>query len=387
MKINIYLLLVFYSTLFLGQNAADFGTVDRKMDEIPMQSTTSTKDIAFYIAQNFTSPEDQIRAAFYWTASNISYDVENMFNIPKNLTTKEKIDIALSSHKGVCMHYSEVFASITNQLGFPTVLVEGYTKNKGKVDTVSHVWCATKVNDKWSLYDPTWGSGYVNDQKYYKKLNNFYFKTDPKELILNHMPFDYVWQLLEYPINNQEFYEDKITSVNTAVAFDFNTEISTFLLLEKKEKCSALLNRIKKGGIINNLITERFELLEKEIEAYNQKEKGEVFMTIAENMNRTSKEFNDFIKFRNNRFIPTVSDVELKNKTQNLLLQIDKCESDINSLTNVNRDNIQNVNSLKKAIAELKKLIIEQDRFVNDYLSKNADDRPKMFVKTIVKKR
>lgn len=387
MKFNLFFFLAFYNSLLFCQNSSDFIVVDQKMDEIPAQLTKSTATIANYINQNFTTAEEKIRASFYWTASNISYDVENMFNIPKNLTSKEKIETALSSRKGVCMHYSEVFASINNQLNIPTVLIEGYTKNKGKVDATSHVWCAAKINNQWSLYDPTWGSGYVNEQKYYKKLNNFYFNTNPEELILNHMPFDYIWQLLEFPINNQEFYDGKTTSQNNTISVDFNAEIAAFEKLQKKERCNALLARIKKSGVKNNMITERCDLLEKEIESYTQNEKGAVFMTIAENMNNTSKQFNEFIKYRNNRFTPTISDAELKSKTQNLLTKINQCESDINALTNVSRDNIQNVNSLKKAIGELKKLIIEQDTFVNNYLSKSAEERPKVFVKTVVKRR
>jgi hypothetical protein len=378
-------LLFFHSSQ--AQDASEFAAIDSKMDEIPSELTQTTAEISAYINSNFTSESDKIRAAFYWTASNISYDVANMLNIPKNLTSSEKITTALSSRKGVCMHYSEVFASITVQLGIPTVLIEGYTKNKGKVDSVSHVWCAALINNKWSLYDPTWGAGYVNDQKYYKKLNNIYFNTNPKELILNHMPFDYIWQLLEYPINNQEFYDGKTIGSNTAESIDFHAEIAKFIKLEKKEKSIAFLARIKKSGLINNLISERCELLEKEIESYNQNEKGAFFMSIVENMNATSLQYNEYVKFRNNQFVPIVSDSELKGKTQKLLAQINQCESDINSLENVNKENIQNLNSLKKAISDLKKLIVEQDVFVNDYVSKEPAERPKMFVKTIIKRR
>jgi hypothetical protein len=387
MKINCLFLFLLLSKLLSAQETSIYADIDQKMSLIPVEATRSTSRIAQYISENFNSQEDQLRAAFYWTASSISYDVENMFNIPKNLTSKEKIETALSSRKGVCMHYAEVFASIANQLAIPTVLIEGYTKNNGKVDTQSHVWCAAKIDNKWSLYDPTWASGYVNDEKYYKKQNDFYYKTDPKQLILNHMPFDFMWQLLEFPINNQEFYDGKTTSSNTTAPFDFNTEIILFDKLQNKERCVALLERIKKSGVKNHMITERCELLEKEIEAHNQNEKGVAFMAIVENMNNTSKQFNAFVKYRNNRFIPAVSDVELKSKTQNLVTLINQCERDVNALTNVSRDNIQNVNSLKKAIAELKKLIIEQDTFVGSYLSKSIEERPKMFVKTVVKQR
>ena len=49
------------------------------MDKIPDSLTTSTSGIANYINENFKSEDEKIRAVFYWTASNISYDVPNMY--------------------------------------------------------------------------------------------------------------------------------------------------------------------------------------------------------------------------------------------------------------------------------------------------------------------
>jgi hypothetical protein len=385
MKKLIVLFFFIASLSISGQNKSNYDVIDQKMDAIPANATTSTEEIASYISQNFESVEDKIRAAYYWTAANISYDVENMFNLPPNQNSKEKIERTLTTRKGVCMHYAEVFSSITNQLQIQTILIDGYTKNKGKVDLISHVWCAAKINNKWCLYDPTWGAGYVNDKKFYKKLNDFYYNTNPKDLILNHMPFDYMWQLYEYPLSNQEFYDGLVTSKDTSSKFDFNNEIETHLKLSSIDKCNAFKNRIQKSGFKNKLITERYQQLDKEIAFHNQKTSGVEFMTVAQNLTSTGNLFNEFIKFRNNRFIPSISDDDLRNKTQELTTKIDQCENDASKIKNVGRDNVDNLSKLKTAIADLKKHIEEQNKFVEEYISKDSAMRKKMFV--VVKRR
>jgi uncharacterized protein involved in tolerance to divalent cations len=61
------------------------------MAAIPSASASSTDAIANYINANFKTETDKIRAVFYWTASNISYDVPGMFDLNVNETVPEKI--------------------------------------------------------------------------------------------------------------------------------------------------------------------------------------------------------------------------------------------------------------------------------------------------------
>jgi transglutaminase-like putative cysteine protease len=69
---------------------------------------SSTDAIANYINANFKTETDKIRAVFYWTASNISYDVPGMFDLNVNETVPEKIAKTLKKRKGVCAHYAVV---------------------------------------------------------------------------------------------------------------------------------------------------------------------------------------------------------------------------------------------------------------------------------------
>ena len=239
---NHCLLFLFLSCLSYGQ----FEAVDKKMMQIPDSLTTSTTKIAGYISSNFKTPNDKIRAVFFWTASTICYDVVNMSNQDPNQTEEIKIKRAIDTKKGVCMHYAAVFNDLANKLGVRTYVIEGYTKQYGKIATLGHSWCASQLDGKWFLFDPTWGSGYVLNQKYVKKLDNSFFKAEPSRFILTHMPFDYLWQFLANPITNNEFIGAKVDPKKTKIVCDFPTQIDRFDTLSQADKAFEAAERIEK---------------------------------------------------------------------------------------------------------------------------------------------
>ena len=110
---------------------------------------------------------------------------------------------------------------------------------------MEHWWIAVYIEDSWRLIDPTWGAGEsqhiqkmnqknvlgeYNDQtkEYTKKINEYYFLTDPEEFSSSHLPWkededDYEkWQLLEDPISLDQFNASPHFS---STFFDFNLEL------------------------------------------------------------------------------------------------------------------------------------------------------------------
>lgn len=374
------------SLLFLANlSFSQFEAVDKKIDEMPDDSDeVSTSSITEYINLNFNKEEDKIRAAFYWTASNISYDVENMLNQPPNQTPEDKINRTLKSRKGVCMHYAQIFYDIMNKLNVETVLIDGYTKDtNGKIATLSHVWCASKINNEWFLFDPTWGSGYVNDIKFTKKINNIYFKAKPSSFIDRHMPFDYMWQLSSKPINNQEFYESKKEATDQTINFDFTKEINNLKNLSELEQIKQRIDRIQKSGLKNRLITEKLEFEKKRITYFNQKKDFNKLEDIIANFNELNKKYSEFIKFKNKQFTPNVSDDELKSKIQIPYDMLINCLKNVNDLKDINRENLSAINDLKRAMNSMKIDYETNLKFVNEYLFKSEAERQKMFFKRV----
>lgn len=376
---NYFLLVLFLATnLSVGQ----YESIDKKMDEIPVKFEESTTQVVDYINSNFTSVDDKARAAFYWTASTISYDVENMLNQPKQ-TPDERISRVLKSKKGVCMHYAQVFYDIMNKLNIETILIDGYTKDmKGKIATLSHVWCASKINNTWFLFDPTWGSGYVNDSKFTKKIDNKFYKAEPKSLINRHMPFDYLWQFSNKPINNQEFYDSKSEATDKTMNFDYLKEIDNLKNLSELEKTENRVERIQKNGLKNKLILDILDFEKTKMSFYNQKKDFNKLDEIVADFNESNMKFNEFLNYKNKKFIPLVSDEDLKSKIQIPYELLLRCIKESNELKDLKRENITIVTNLKRAMNASKIKFDTNLKFVDEFISKEIPERAKMFMKT-----
>lgn len=81
----------------------------------------------------------------------------------------------------------------------------------------------------WHLIDLTWATGYTDPlKKFQRKLNEFYFFTDPEQLIYSHFPIHKIereyerWQLLDKPISLDNF--NNLPKI-TANFFEFNLKL------------------------------------------------------------------------------------------------------------------------------------------------------------------
>lgn len=379
---NIYLLLSFcFSMLSFGQANVSYTLVDAKMTAIPANDTNSTEEIAKYINANFKTENDKIRAVFYWTASNISYDVENMFAVNITETPQERIIKTLKTKKGICGDYAAIFNEIANLVGVKSVVVDGYTKQEGKVASLAHAWCAAKIENKWYLFDPTWGSGYVNNNKYTRKINNAYFKVAPSKMINSHMPFDYLWQFVNNPITNQEFIVGKVQINKTQKNFDFEKEIAKYEALPKIDQLFESAQRIEKNGIKNQLIAQAYTYAKTSWNTQRENENGAKYNAIVNQYNEAISELNDFIYYRNNKFKPILPDEEIKSKIQNPIEKLEKCQESFFRIGSMGSENADSVSSLKKSIADALVQSKTHLAFVNNYLSKSKLVRKTMFSK------
>lgn len=366
-----YLLFVL---LVINNSYAQYETIDKVMDAMPNNLEASTTQIANYISSNFKTEDEKARAAFYWTASTISYDVENMLNQPPNQSPEDRISRTLKSKKGVCMHYAQIYYDIMNKLNVETLLIDGYTKDiSGKISSLSHVWCASKINNSWYLFDATWGSGFVNSSKFTRKINNKYYKAEPKSLLDSHMPFDYLWQFSNKPISNQEFYDSKTEATDKTLNFDYLREIEFYKNLSENDKSIQRADRIQKNGLKNKLIIERYEIEKQKIDFSKLKE-------ITERYNESMRLFTVFLNYKSRKFLPSVSDEELKSKIQIPLNSLNQCINEINELKDIKRENLAPISNLKRAMLSSKINFEANLKFVNDFISKDIPERAKMIM-------
>lgn len=379
---NIFLVFTFlFSVLSFGQVKVNYTVIDKKIDAIPSSSAHSTDSIAKYINANFKTESDKIRAVFYWTASNISYDVKNMFAVNFEETPNDRITKTLKTKKGICGDYAAVFNEIATLVGIKSVVISGYTKQNGKIDTLSHAWCAATIDNKWYVFDPTWGSGGLINGKFTKKINEYYFKVEPGKIISSHIPFDYLWQFLNYPITNAEFYEGKTQINKTKKYFDFEKEIARQSSLSEMDQLFESAERIEKNGLKNAMIVAYYENQKKHSTVLRENKNIEKLNGIVNEMNEAVLLLNDFIFYRNKKFKPTFPDDEINNMIQKPREKLIKCQNDIYTVGSTGKDNKANVSSIKKSIESNLALAEEHALFVKNYLSKSKMVRKTMFSK------
>ncbi len=379
---SVFLVVTFFcSLLSLGQANVAYDLIDKKMDLVPLNSSTSLETIAQYINANFKTENDKIRAVFYWTASNISYDIKNMFEVNFDETPKDRIIKTLKTKKGICGDYAAVFNEIAALVGVKSVVISGYTKQNGKIATLSHAWCAAKIEEKWYIFDPTWGSGTVNNDKFVKKLNNYYFKAAPEKIISSHIPFDYLWQFLNFPITNGEFYEGKTQINKTKKYFDFEKELVKQSSLSEIDQLFESAERIEKNGLKNAMIVDRYQSVKKNLTYLRQNANIDKLNGIVNEMNEAVVLLNDFIFYRNHKFKPTLPDEDIKTMIEKPREKLMKCQKDIDAVGSTGSENASNLFSIKKSIESNLALAEEHALFVKNYLSKSKMVRKTMFSK------
>lgn len=380
MKYTIYIFL-FLTISSFGKNPTPdlYSAVDKKALLIPDNLTKSTTDIASYISSNFQNNNDKVRAIYIWVASSIEYDAANMFAINFYEAKEEKIAKPLRTRKGICENYAALFNDICSKVGIKSFVIEGYTKQNGFADYIPHAWCSAWIDSSWFMFDPTWGSGYMSGGKFYKKINNAYYKASPSVLIKSHMPFDYLWQFLNYPGTNQEFYEGKIQQDKSKPFFNFADSIEAYLKMDSLEQLKTSASRIERNGVKNSLIYDRLQHIKREIEYAKQNAAVDKYNSAVADYNDGINYFNDFINYRNKQFSPMKSDPQIQNM---LDLPDEKFKSARIKIGEIKEPEPNIINAsvqLIKSISEAESHLAEQQDWLRTYFTKNKSGRKSMF--------
>ena len=378
-------LVIMFLFAFQGLDAqdqtADFRRVDDLALRIPDSQTRTTREIAVYITSNFSSQTDRSRAIFVWVATTIQYDVDNMFAINFYQNTDEIIKEALSGRKGVCQHFAELYSAIANQSGIKTYVVAGYTKQNGSVDYLPHAWCASQIDSVWYLIDPTWGSGYISKGKFVRKINDNYFKAKPEKLISSHMPFDPLWQFLNYPVTSQEFYEGRTATNTSKPFFDYPDTLKRFEQEPKIGKLTASSRRIEQNGVRNSLIFDRLKHNRREIEYYNDSLRVEMYNSAVYNYNDGINHLNRFIDYRNRQFTPKKQENEIREMVNQAEWSLANARLKLQAIQNPDSSTAASILQLNRSIDEAMMNLNEQRIFVDKYFKTGKLLRKSLFYK------
>ena len=377
------LLFILITQIALAQKTAvnKYTSIDQKALQIPDSLTKTTELISSYIKSNFRTDEDKSRAIFIWIASHIQYDLENMFSINFYEKKDEKITKTLKTRKGICENFTSLFTDICNKSGIESYVIEGYTKQNGFSNYLPHAWSVARIENSWFLFDPTWGSGYVNGGRFFKKINSNYYKVNPATMIKSHIPFDYLWQFLNYPVTNQEFNEGKTHENKAKQFFNFNDTLQVYKKQNHFDQLISTAYRIEKNGVKNSLVFDRLQHLKLEIENEKQNERVNLYNSSAADYNEAINSLNEFISYRNKQITPKRTDPEIQEMIDKIDVKLKSAKSKLEQISNPDTNVSNLIQQLSKSINDVEKQLKDQQSWLSKYLSKSKSGRKSMFYK------
>ena len=190
-----FLSAVILATLSVNaQSSGQYKAVDDYVKSLGRLDTLNMGTISQVLTRKFPEPKEKVRAIFTWIALNISYDLKAGRN---NENSKTGSDEILKTRKASPAGYAGLFQDMCSVQKIRCLTVEGYTKYKAedineKPDEFNHTWAVVQLGqspDTWFYVDPTWGSGYTDDnmKKYTPAFNDDYFLSTLRKTYQNNL--------------------------------------------------------------------------------------------------------------------------------------------------------------------------------------------------------
>jgi hypothetical protein len=323
-----------------AQDSNEYAQGDKVARALPYDQSHTTADIASYIVNNCKTDQARIRAAYTWVTVNITYDADSIHRVILDEDNVQRITYALKRRKGVCENFAAIFTDICTRMNIPAYAVEGYTRQNGFVDRISHVWCAASINGKWFLYDPTWDAGSLRGGKFIPFVRTDYFQKSPEEFINDHLPFDPIFQFLNYPVVYKDFEKGKSIDKKKSPYFNYEDSLIVYQKSDSLTQYLSSLARIRNSGWPFSRIDTKIKRIKLEIEIIYQDRDMALYNSAVADYNNAIMIMNDFAEYRNHQFEPPKKNEEvykmfasIRNKITTANQKIKQINSSLATLT------------------------------------------------------
>jgi Transglutaminase-like superfamily len=232
----IIIFLVFVVQISFAQTNMNFKAIDKHALKTQKDIENNLPKLVDYLSKKTSNDLEKVRSFYIWLVNNIDYD--NAAVKPNAKRINHSNQDVLNRGKAVCQGYSNLFKEMCDLSNIFCEVISGYPKTPRdkppNLKAANHTWNAVLINGKWVLLDATWGAANGKVQ-----LED-YFLTPPEIFIIDHLPSDPMWQLLNCPIST-EIFKKKEESIlkrvsNMDFCFNFRDSIQQLLSLPKAEK-------------------------------------------------------------------------------------------------------------------------------------------------------
>lgn len=346
---------IFVINNLIGQNV--YSDVDqfakqpfKEIKDLPTLSSKLTKD--------FSTKEEKARAIFTWITQNINYDVDQLLSNQPEETIDLIANRALKNRKGVCMHYAMLFDTLAKAANLNTHYITGYAReSNGQLANSAHAWVGIEIDNNFYVIDPTWAAGYIMNKQYIKQLENKYFMMKPGESIRSHMPYDPLYQFLDYPINHRQFIHQEFNQIDSTAIFHFRDTLKAYKIKSRLDQATASLLRVEKIAFPYPKLDYQINYLKDEVnyEKYNQ----------AQDLaNMAIDRINQIITIYNNRINGIKPDMDkIKSSLAEASLHLEAADNMLSTIISNNPTIINLTVKQREQIGNLRNNLIEKRRY------------------------
>jgi hypothetical protein len=361
-------LILVLATLFLVTQfaiAQDHFAAERMFVNIPSSQTASSAGIAAYINSHYSSDDKKIAAIYSWITANIKYDADSIHYVILDEDNEERVSWALRRKRGVCENFAAIFTDVANQCGITSYVVQGFTKQGGFVDRAPHAWCVALVNNQWGLYDPTWDAGRVGSIGFDPHYR--YFNIAPGEFIQTHLPFDPLFQLLNYPINYNDFVRGNSGENKNKNFINYKDSLEVLKNLDRLSRYENEEARIENAGWPLSKIETKLKQIKFQMEVLNQDSDADLYNSAVDDYNSAINSLNIFLNYRNNQFQPQKSNVEIQILFQNVQKLIASANEKLKRINRSKATLQLDTGDIQKKLNDLKSNLQQQQVFFRNY--------------------
>ena len=236
LRVFIITLVFLIGKVAFTQVNTEFKSIDKHALKTPNTVEKDLQKLTDYLSKKASNDFEKVRSFYIWLVNNIDYD--NAAIKPGAKRINHSNQDVLNRKKAICQGYSNIFKEMCRLSKIPCEVVPGYPKTPRNaspdLSTANHTWNVVLLGGKWYLLDATWGAG--NSRTYLEE----YFLTKPEIFIIDHLPSDPMWQLLDCPINTADFKKgaESLSKQieNQVPCFNFHDSIDQFMSLNLPER-------------------------------------------------------------------------------------------------------------------------------------------------------
>ena len=253
--------------------------------------------------------------------------------------------------------------------GIKSFVIEGYTKEDGFVNKSGHVWCAAFIGNNWFLYDPTWDASFVNTGTLMNHVRSDYFQIAPSDFIKTHMPYDPLFQFLNYPLSYKGFANGNTSSGNHTSYFNYADSIVLYEKQDPLEQYNASMLRIESTGAPVSFTDTKIKQLRMEKEVIYQDNDVDLYNSAVSDYKEAFADFKTFLNYRNNQFLPAKSNEEIEAMLKTVENKIAAAKVKLSNVDSSKATLVLNTGDVVKVLDDLSAHVTEQRAFVKNYFS------------------